>query len=66
MYQITFATPEQVKIADLMWKADSFDEVLSIMSDYGKDGKIVYEMMMAEIFDSVDDTDVALEVLSKF
>ena len=66
MYQITFATPEQVKIADLMWKADSFDEVLSIMSDYGKDGRIVYEMMMAEIFDSVDDTDVALEVLSKF
>lgn len=66
MYQITFATPEQVKIADLMWKADSYTEVLSIMSDYGKDGKIVYEMMMAEIFDGEDDTDVALEVLSKF
>lgn len=66
MYQITFATPEQVKIADLMWKADSFNEVLSIMSDYGKDGKVVYEMMMAEIFDGEDDTDIALDVLSKF
>ena len=63
---IVFANPLQVKIADLMWNADSFDEVQRITSDYGKDGRIVYEMMMAEIFDGEDGTDLAQDVLSKF
>jgi len=63
---IQFTNQVQVKIADLMWNADSFDEVQRIASDYGKDGRIVYEMMMAEIFDGVDNTDLARSVLSKF
>ena len=63
---ITFATTEQAKIADLMWNAHSFYEVQCIASDYGNNGRIVYEMMMAEIFDGENDTALALDVLSKF
>lgn len=52
----------QHEIADLLWQANSSD-VPGILAKYGVDAQIVYNMMLASIFDDIDDTELASSVL---
>jgi predicted DNA-binding protein len=40
-------------------------EAHAIVKKFGVDGVIVYNMMMAHIYDEVDDIDVAEEILNR-
>lgn len=53
----------QVKIADLLWAADSMDEVHSILRVFGHDARVVYELMTAASFDDIEDTPEANRVI---
>lgn len=53
----------QVKIADLLWTAQSQDEVNSILRVFGHDAAVVYNMMLAATFDEVEDTSQAMALL---
>lgn len=64
--QLKLANAEQFRIADLLWAADSMDEVQKIVNEYGHDGQVVYELMTAAVFDDVESTDEAQNVLGKF
>lgn len=56
----------QVKIADLLWVAQTQDEVNAILRVFGHDARVVYELMTAATFDDVDNTDLAKQALDKF
>ena len=56
----------QHHIADLLWEAKDGNEVTEILFTYGKDAMVVYEMMIAAHFDNIMETDLAMELLSKF
>lgn len=56
----------QVKVADLLWNAQTDREVQNILEIFGHDAYVVYNMMIAASFDQVDDTSVAEIVLKKF
>lgn len=61
--ELKLQNAEQHKIADLLWTAKTEEEVNSIVRKYGRDGRIVYEMMVAATFDNIQDTDIAHDVL---
>lgn len=56
----------QHHIADLLWKAETQSEVNKIIATYGSDAKVVFDMMLAEHFDQISDTDLAEEILARF
>lgn len=56
----------QHKIADLMWAAQSMDEVNAILRVFGHDARVVFEMMTAAVYDEVEDTGRAEDLLQKF
>lgn len=56
----------QHMIADLLWTAESQDEVTGILARFGHDARVVYEMMCAATFDQVEDTDIAERELARF
>lgn len=60
--EIKFANELQVHIADLMWNADK-EMVKNILAVYGKEGEVVHNMLLAESFDSFNETDLAQIVL---
>lgn len=62
--QIKFANKLQVHIADLMWNADK-EMVKKILAVYGKEGEVVYNMLLAEAFDSFNETDLAEKVIER-
>lgn len=62
--QIKFANKLQVHIADLMWNADK-EMVKKIISVYGKEAEVVYNMLLAEAFDSFNETDLAEKVIER-
>lgn len=62
--QIKFANKLQVHIADLMWNADK-EMVKKILAVYGKEAEVVYNMMLAEAFDSFNETDLAEKVIER-
>lgn len=53
----------QLKIADLLWTATDMEKVNYILKVFGKDAEIVYNMMVAEVYDKETDTDLAQEAL---
>jgi len=55
----------QVKIADLLWAAESLKEVNSIIKVFGHDARVVYDMMIAATFDEVEDTQDASRVIQQ-
>lgn len=55
----------QYMIADLLWKATTQEQVDSILKIFEKDAHIVYNMMLAEYFDTVDDVDAAQKLLKR-
>lgn len=64
--ELKLQTAEQMKIADLLWAADSMDEVTDILRMFGAPAMVVYELMTAAAFDEVTDTELAKSVLDKF
>lgn len=63
--EIQFKTKLQKHIADLLWEADDMDKVESIIKVYGRDGRVVYDMIMAEYIDQENETDLAMDALKK-
>jgi hypothetical protein len=55
----------QVKIADLLWVAQSQKEVDSILRVFGHDARVVYNMMIAATCDQVTDTPDADRVIQR-
>jgi hypothetical protein len=64
--ELKLATAEQHKIADLLWVAESQEEVNSILRMFGQDARVVYELMTAAACDQVTDTELAKSVLDNF
>jgi hypothetical protein len=62
--QIQFKHKYQVTIADLLWNAQDEKAVKLILKTFGKHGQEVYNMMIAENLDEVNDTDLAKQVLN--
>jgi len=55
----------QCKIADMLWAAQTHSQVSQVLKIYGKEARIVYELMVAAMVDDVQDTDLAQQVLKK-
>jgi hypothetical protein len=53
----------QVAIADLLWVAQTQEEVNVILKVFGHDARVVYELMTAASFDQVQETHLAERVL---
>ena len=64
--ELKLQNPAQHKIADLLWAAESMNEVEQILRVFGHDARVVYELMTAATFDDCEDTALATEVLDKF
>ena len=56
----------QHKIADLLWAAESMNEVDQILRVFGHDARVVFELMTAATFDDVEDTELAERELARF
>jgi hypothetical protein len=56
----------QCQIADLLWEAQSFEEVDKIIRVFGHDARVVYNMMMAATYDQIDNTHDADRVIQQF
>jgi hypothetical protein len=48
-----------------MWNAENNNVVNEIIKCYGHDAVVVYNMMVAAVFDQIDDTDIAEDVVAK-
>ena len=53
----------QHKIADMLWTAQTQQEVNMILRVFGHDAHVVYNMMLAATFDEVTDTPDADRVI---
>lgn len=61
--ELVLQTPQQHAIADLLWAAQTEEEVAEIVSTYGRVAVVVRELMIAAALDEVNRTDLAQEVL---
>jgi hypothetical protein len=59
-------TAEQKRIVDLMWACQSQAEVNVLLRVFGIDAYIVREMMLAEVYDGIDDVALAQHYLKPF
>jgi hypothetical protein len=64
--ELQLQNPAQHKIADLLWSAQSMDEVQQIIRVFGHDARVVYDLMVAATFDEVTDVSNAQQVLGRF
>jgi len=53
----------QHKIADLLWVAETQQEVNSILRVFGHDAYVVYNMMVAATFDQIENVQDAERVI---
>ncbi len=53
----------QRQIADLLWVAQTQEDVNVVLKVFGHDARVVYEMMIAATFDQVTDTPDADRVI---
>ena len=61
--ELRLQTAAQVAIADLLWVAQSEEEVAVILKVFGHDARVVYDLMLAASFDQVEETHLAERVL---
>ena len=59
-------TDLQKRIVDLLWSCQSQEEVNVILRTYGLQAYIVKEMMLAEVYDDIDDVALAQHYLKPF
>lgn len=62
--KIVFDTKLQTHIADLLWQAQTHDEVKSIFAVYGNEAQVVQQMIIAHALDQVNDTQMAQIVIN--
>lgn len=63
--EIQFATAKQVEIAEALWEAETTQEVDSLLVEYGREGYVVRDMILAAKIDEVQDTDLAEQVIER-
>jgi len=63
--ELQLANKLQHHIADLLWNAKTIPQVKGIITEYGKDAVVVFNMMMAAYYDEVDDISLAAEVINR-
>lgn len=63
--QLQLANKLQHHIADLLWNAKTTPEVKEIISKYGKDAVVVFNMMIAAYYDNVDTVDSVQPILER-
>jgi len=63
--ELKLQNPTQVAIADLLWVAETDEEVAVIRKVFGRDADIVYNMMVAATFDQYTDTPDADRVIKR-
>ena len=63
--ELKLQNPTQVAIADLLWVAETDEEVAVIRKVFGRDADIVYNMMVAATFDQYTDTPGADRVIKR-
>lgn len=61
--ELILSNPNQHRIADLLWAAQSIEDMQAIVRANGRDAVVVRDMMLAAFMDEVNDTDLAQEVL---
>lgn len=67
MIHIDGFTAKQKVIADLLWEAETTEELVSIMLVFGKEEvSVVKEMIVAATYDQMEDTDIANDYLKRF
>jgi hypothetical protein len=59
-------TALQKRIVDLLWTCQSQEEVNVVLRVFGIDAYIVREMMLAEVYDDVDDVALAQHYLKPY
>ncbi len=59
-------TDEQKRIADLLWTCQSQEEVNVVLRVFGIEAYIVKEMILAEVYDDIDDVEIAQHYLKPF
>jgi hypothetical protein len=64
--ELKLQNPAQVKIADLLWVAETQEEVNVILKVFGHDARVVYELMTAATFDQIEDTPDADRVIQRY
>jgi hypothetical protein len=62
--ELQLANQRQHHIANLLWEAKNQKAVALILREFGHDANVAYNMMMAAYLDTIDDTDLAIEVLN--
>ena len=61
--ELVLKTVRQQMIADLLWVAQTQEEVNVILKVFGHDARVVYDLMLAASFDQVQETHLAERVL---
>ena len=59
-------TEQQKRIVELLWSCQSQAEVNVVLRIFGLDAYIVREMMLAEVYDDVEDVALAQHYLKPF
>jgi len=63
--ELQLQNEHQCKIADLLWIAQTSEEVDAILRIFGHDAQLVYEMMLASHYDEVDDVNDANKIIQE-
>lgn len=56
----------QVHLANLLWKCENNVQVAAVIALFGKEARVVRDLMIAATLDTLDETDVAKQVLDQF
>lgn len=64
--KIEFSSPWQCKLADMIWAADTIEEVNKIIDKYGPEALAVFEMILAASFDEIQDVSYAAHLLEAY
>lgn len=68
MISIKGFSEKQAVIADLVWALDSKEQVdnfiSSLAKEDAKEAKVVVEMILAALFDDIENTDLACDILN--
>lgn len=62
--ELILSNPNQHRIADLLWAAQSMEDMQAIVRANGRDAVVVRDMMLAAFMDEVKETDLARNVLN--
>lgn len=53
-------------IADLLWQCQTLEQAHEVVHQFGTIGQTIYELMILESLDSIDDCDQANSILKKY